>query len=71
MMDTIERREMWTHCILAVKPLASSAILTNNIAVVARAPSRPACSPGSAPVYIMVFNGLLIGVIGSACYAPA
>ena len=33
MMDTIERREMWTHGILAVKPLASSAILTNNLSV--------------------------------------
>src|SRR5688572_7810074 len=33
MIDTIDRREMWTHSILAVKPLASSAILTNNLSV--------------------------------------
>ena len=31
MMDTIERREMWTHRILSMKPTASSAIMTNNL----------------------------------------
>lgn len=67
MMDTIERREMWTHAIVSIKPLASSAIMTNNIAV-----SLAACATGMfvglGPVYMMLFNGLLIGVIGSACY---
>jgi uncharacterized membrane protein SpoIIM required for sporulation len=67
MMDTIERREMWTHGIVAVKPYASSAIMTNNIAV-----SLAACATGMlaglGPVYMMFFNGLLIAVIGTACY---
>jgi uncharacterized membrane protein SpoIIM required for sporulation len=67
MMDTIARREMWTHGILSVKPYASSAIMTNNIAV-----SLAACATGMlagvGPVYMMLFNGLLIGVIGSACF---
>jgi uncharacterized membrane protein SpoIIM required for sporulation len=67
MMDTIERREMWTHGIVSVKPYASSAIMTNNIAV-----SLAACATGMlaglGPVYMMLFNGLLIGVVGSACY---
>jgi uncharacterized membrane protein SpoIIM required for sporulation len=67
MMDTIERREMWTHGIVAVKPYASTAIMTNNIAV-----SLAACATGMlaglGPVYMMLFNGLLIGVVGSACY---
>src|SRR5271168_4665446 len=31
MMDTIEKREMWTHSIVTVKPLAASAIMTNNL----------------------------------------
>jgi uncharacterized membrane protein SpoIIM required for sporulation len=66
MMDTIERREMWTHGIVAIKPFASSQIMTNNIAV-----SLAACATGMffglGPVYMMLFNGLLIGVIGSAC----
>ena len=67
MMDTIARREMWTHDILSMKPYASSAIMTNNIAV-----SLAACATGMlaglGPVYMMLFNGLLIGVIGSACF---
>jgi uncharacterized membrane protein SpoIIM required for sporulation len=67
MMDTIERREMWTHGILSVKPYASSAIMTNNIAV-----SLAACATGMlaglGPVYMMLFNGLMIGVVGSACF---
>ncbi len=67
MMDTIERREMWTHRIVSVKPYASSAIMTNNIGV-----ALTACASGMlaglGPVYMMLFNGLLIGVVGSACY---
>ena len=67
MMDTISRREMWTHGIVAVKPYASTAIMTNNIGV-----SLAACATGMlaglGPIYMMLFNGLLIGVVGSACY---
>lgn len=67
MMDTIERREMWTHGILAIKPLASSQIMTNNLAV-----SFAACATGMlaglGTVYMMVLNGVLIGVIGNACF---
>ena len=33
MVETIQRREMWTHSVIAVKPLASSAIMTNNLSV--------------------------------------
>lgn len=67
MMDTIARREMWTHGIVSMKPYASSAIMTNNIAV-----SLAACASGMlagiGPVYMMLFNGLLIGVVASACH---
>jgi uncharacterized membrane protein SpoIIM required for sporulation len=67
MVDTIDRREMWTHSILSVKPLASSAILTNNLSVAfgAFALGIPA---GVGTVYIMLFNGIMIGVIGTACH---
>jgi len=67
MMDTIERREMWTHGIVAIKPFASTAIMTNNITV-----SLAACAMGMfagiGTLYMMVFNGLLIGVVASACH---
>jgi len=67
MMDTIERRQMWTHGIVAVKPYASSAIMTNNISV-ALAACATGMFAGLGPVYMMLFNGLLIGVIGTACF---
>jgi uncharacterized membrane protein SpoIIM required for sporulation len=67
MMDTIDRREMWTHSILAIKPVASSAILTNNLSV-----SFAACATGIivglGPIYMMAFNGLLMSAIGAACH---
>jgi uncharacterized membrane protein SpoIIM required for sporulation len=67
MMDTIERREMWTHGILAVKPLAATQITTNNLSVsfIATASGMLA---GLGTLYIIVFNGLLIGVVGGACF---
>jgi uncharacterized membrane protein SpoIIM required for sporulation len=67
MIDTIDRREMWTHSILAVKPLASSAILTNNLSVAFSAFAL-GMTAGLGSVYIMVFNGIMIGVIGTACH---
>jgi len=67
MMDTIERREMWTHGILTVKPLASSAILTNNLAV-SFAAFATGVAAGLGTAWMMVLNGVLIGVIGVACF---
>lgn len=67
MIDTIDRREMWTHSILSVKPLASSAILTNNLSVAFSAFALGMLA-GIGTIYIMVFNGIMIGVIGAACH---
>ena len=66
MMDTIERRQMWTHSILAVKPLASSAILTNNLSVSFTAFAM-GITAGVGTAWMMLFNGLMIGVVGAAC----
>ena len=67
MMDTIERRQMWTHSILAVKPLASSKILTNNLSV-SFAAFATGITAGVGTAWMMLFNGLLMGVIGAACF---
>ena len=67
MMDTIERGEMWTHSILAVKPLASSAILTNNLSV-AFAAFATGIFAGVGTVWLMLFNGVMMGTIGAACH---
>jgi len=67
MSDTIERREMWTHSVLAIKPLASSAIMTNNLSV-SMAAFAFGITAGIGTLYMMFFNGLLMGVITAACW---
>jgi uncharacterized membrane protein SpoIIM required for sporulation len=67
MMETIERHKMWTDSIFSVAPAVSSRIMTNNITVsfVAFAWGITA---GAGTVLSMVFNGLLLGVVGTACW---
>ncbi len=67
MVETIRRREMWTHSVVAIKPLASSAIMTNNLSV-AFTTFAAGITAGLGTIYMIVFNGLLIGVIGTACH---
>ncbi len=66
MANTIERRVMWTHSILALKPLASSAIMTNNLTV-SFAAFALGITGGLGTIYLAVSNGVLMGVISAAC----
>ncbi len=66
MVQTIQRKEMWTHSIISVKPLASSEIMTNNMTVGFMAYAT-GIAGGLGTIYMMFFNGLLMGVIGTAC----
>ena len=66
MVQTIDRHEMWTHSVVAIKPLASSAIMTNNLSVAFTA-FAAGITAGLGTMYMIIFNGLLIGVIGMAC----
>ncbi len=67
MMETIEHHKMWTDSVVTVAPAVSSRIMTNNITVsfVAFAWGITA---GVGTVLAMFFNGLLMGVIGVACW---
>jgi uncharacterized membrane protein SpoIIM required for sporulation len=67
MVQTIEKREMWTHSIVGIKPLASSAIMTNNLSV-AFMTFALGITAGLGTIYMLFFNGLLMGVIGMACH---
>ncbi|MGH9405449.1 MAG: stage II sporulation protein M [Terriglobia bacterium] len=67
MSDTIERRQMWTHSILTIKPLASSVIMTNNLTV-SFAMFAAGITAGVGTVYMLLTNGLLFGVIVAACW---
>src|ERR1700685_124741 len=66
MVETIEKGEMWTRSIGGIKPLASSAIMTNNMSV-GFTTFALGITAGLGTIYMMAFNGLLIGVIGMAC----
>ena len=67
MMDTIEKREMWTHSIVTIKPLAASQIMTNNLSV-AFSTFAFGITAGIGTAWMMVVNGMLIGVIGAATW---
>ncbi len=65
--DTIERRVDWTQSIVAMKPLASSGIMTNNLSV-AIATFASGVLAGIGTLYLLFFNGMLMGVILAACW---
>ena len=67
MIDSIERRQMWTHSIVTIKPLASSFIMTNNLTV-AFAAFAFGITAGLGTLYLMFVNGLLFGVVNTACW---
>jgi len=67
MVQTIEKKEMWTHSIVGVKPLASRAIMTNNISV-GFLTFAFGITAGLGTMYMLTFNGVMLGVIGMACH---
>jgi uncharacterized membrane protein SpoIIM required for sporulation len=67
MSDTIEQRKDWTQSIVAIKPLASSGIMTNNLSV-AIATFASGILAGLGTLYMMFLNGILMGVILAACW---
>ena len=67
MVATIEKREMWTHSVVAIKPLAASGIMTNNMSV-SFAAYATGIVFGLGTLYMAIFNGLMMGVIGAACW---
>jgi len=67
MMETIEKKEMWTQSIMTIKPLAASGIMTNNLSV-SFATFAMGITAGIGTIWMMVANGMLIGVIGAATW---
>ncbi len=67
MMQSIENHKMWTDSIVTVKPMASSGIMTNNMSV-AFAAFAFGITAGIGTVWMMLLNGLMMGVVGVACW---
>ena len=67
MVETIEQHKMWTESVVSMKPVASSGIMTNNLSV-AFAAFAAGITAGLGTAYMLIFNGLMLGVIGTACW---
>jgi uncharacterized membrane protein SpoIIM required for sporulation len=67
MMDTIERHRMWTDSVVSISPLASSYIMTNNMSVTLTTFAF-GLTAGVGTVWMLVFNGVLLGAVGTACW---
>jgi uncharacterized membrane protein SpoIIM required for sporulation len=66
MVDKIEHHKMWTDSILTAKPQASSAIMTNNIAVCFYTYVGGIVA-GIGTILLMFNNGMNMGVVTTAC----
>ena len=67
MIATMERHQMWTESLVTMAPLATSAIMTNNLSV-CFAISAGGMVFGLGTFYSLYVNGMLLGVVGAACH---
>ena len=67
MIESIEQHKMWTDSVLTIQPAASSQIMTNNLSV-CFVTFAAGIVAGIGTIWFMILNGLLIGVVGVACY---
>lgn len=68
LVQKVEEGKVWFDSILAVRPLASSMIMTNNISVSFLAFAL-GMTLGLGTLYLMVFNGLMLGTLAGLCHA--
>jgi uncharacterized membrane protein SpoIIM required for sporulation len=67
MIATMERHEMWTHSIVSVAPMETSAIMTNNLTV-SFITFASGIVFGLGTFWYLFVNGMMLGVIGAACH---
>jgi uncharacterized membrane protein SpoIIM required for sporulation len=67
LIQKVEEGTVWFDSILAVKPLASSLIMTNNVSVSFLAFAL-GMTFGLGTLYLMAFNGLMVGTLAGLCY---
>jgi uncharacterized membrane protein SpoIIM required for sporulation len=66
MVATIEQHKMWTESVTSMKPQASAGIMTNNISVTF-ATFAGGIVAGVGTLWLLFNNGLMLGVIATAC----
>jgi uncharacterized membrane protein SpoIIM required for sporulation len=67
MIATMERHTMWTESVVSVAPMASSAIMTNNLSV-SFVTFAGGIVFGLGTFFALFQNGMMLGVIGAACH---
>ncbi|MGA3263116.1 MAG: stage II sporulation protein M [Terracidiphilus sp.] len=67
MIATMERHEMWTKSVVTMAPLATSAIMTNNLSV-SFVTFASGIVFGLGTFFYLAVNGMMLGVIGAACH---
>ena len=67
MIATMERHQMWTHSIVGVEPMATSAIMTNNLSV-SFVTFAGGIVFGLGTFFYLFVNGMMLGVIAAACH---
>ena len=66
MLAAINKHQMWTLSINSMAPEASSAIMTNNLSVTFAAYAM-GITAGIGTLYMIGWNGILLGVVAAAC----
>ena len=66
MVETIHHHQMWTHSIVGMKPQESSRIMTNNLSVTFLT-FAAGITAGLGTIWLIFFNGVLMGIIATAC----
>lgn len=67
MIATMERHQMWTESVVSIAPMASSAIMTNNLTV-SFVTFASGIAFGLGTFFYLYVNGMMLGVIGAACH---
>jgi uncharacterized membrane protein SpoIIM required for sporulation len=67
MIATMERHQMWTESVVSMAPMASSAIMTNNLSV-SFVIFATGIVFGLGTFFYLAVNGMMLGVIGAACH---
>lgn len=67
LLQQIEDGKVWFDSILSIRPLASTTIMTNNISVSFLAFAM-GMTFGLGTLYLMAFNGLMVGTLAGLCH---
>jgi uncharacterized membrane protein SpoIIM required for sporulation len=66
-LATVEKGDVWFKSVYSMAPMESSSLMTHNISVTFLA-FAAGLTFGIGTVYVLAFNGLLLGTVAALCY---